>query len=314
MTSAPVRHARAAHPAAAGPPAPLRERTVVVVLNWCNEADTAACLRSVLAQDHPSVTPLLVDNGSPDGSGERLATAFPEVAYLQTGRNLGYTGGNNSGLAWARASGADHVVVLNNDAVLEPDCVSRLLAAARGDPAVGLVAPKILALDDPRRLWYAGGSLSRVRGLGLHWREGEPDDPRRDPPAPVPVTFATGCCFLITRAALEAVGGFEDAYFAYGEDADLSHRLAERGLRLVYEPAARVHHRDPAVRGEPSEFHIVQRDRNRRRFARLRLGVARRGAFWCWFYPTRAVHLVRYLSRGDRRRARAIWRGMWGPL
>jgi GT2 family glycosyltransferase len=289
-------------------------RVVVVVLNWCNEADTVACLQSVLAQRLLGVVPLLVDNGSPDGSGDRVAAAFPEVPYLQTGRNLGYTGGNNRGFAWALREGADHVLVLNNDAVLEPGCVARLLDAANSDAEVGLVAPKILALDDPGRVWFAGGSISLARGVGRHWREGERDDRDRDPPSPVPIGFATGCCFLITRRALEAAGGFEESFFAYGEDLDLSFRLARLGFRLVFEPAARVRHRDPAARGAPSVFQLVQRDRNRRRFARLRLGRARRLAFGCWFYPTRAAHLLRYLAQGDRARAGAIWRGMWAPV
>jgi GT2 family glycosyltransferase len=315
MTAALLDYRTAARP-------PAAERVVVVVLNWCNEADTTLCLRSVLAAARASanadVVPLLVDNGSPDGSGPRLADAFPEVAYLQTGANQGYAGGNNRGMEWARANGADHVVVINNDAVLAPDAIDWLVqtaraAAARGGP-VGLVAPKILSRQEPTRLLYAGGTLSLVRGLGVHWREGEPDDAARDLAPGAPISFATGCCFLITRAALERVGGFDESYFAYVEDADLSYRLARAGLALVYEPRARVLHDDPGGRGEPTEFHIVQRDRNRRRFARLRLSPARRVAFACWFYPTRAIHFARYLLRGDRARARAVRRGVFEAL
>src|SRR4051812_42735983 len=70
---------------------------VVVVLNWCNENDTAACLESLALVHYESVTVLLVDNGSPDGSGDRLRDRFPAVRYLQTGANLGYAGGNNRG-------------------------------------------------------------------------------------------------------------------------------------------------------------------------------------------------------------------------
>src|SRR5688500_11427372 len=100
---------------------------VVIVLNWCREEDTAECLRSLEASDWPNLTILLVDNASGDGSGDRLHARFPHVAYLQTGANLGYTGGNNRGFAWALAHGADHVLVLNNDTVVDPACIGPLL-------------------------------------------------------------------------------------------------------------------------------------------------------------------------------------------
>jgi hypothetical protein len=283
---------------------------VVVVLNWCGYDDTAACVRSLLRGDWPRLTVLLVDNGSPDGSGDRLHHAFPTIPYLQTGANLGYTGGNNRGLAWARAHGADHVVVLNNDTEVAPDCVRRLVEAADAGSGVGLVAPKILVHDTPETLWYAGGDLALSRGTGRHRGEGvaERAFPRGD--VATDVTFATGCCFLLTRAALEATGGFEEGYFAYIEDVDLSYVLSQRGFRLRYAPAARLTHKVPTSAQEPSPFQIRQRDRNRRRFARLRLAATRRARFACWFYASRLVHLARYAARADWARARAIIDGM----
>ncbi|MDF1505315.1 glycosyltransferase family 2 protein [Roseisolibacter sp. H3M3-2] len=282
---------------------------VVVVLNWKGYDDTAACLRTLAASDWPRTTVLLVDNGSPDGSGERLHRDFPDVPYLQTGANLGYTGGNNRGFAWALDRGADHVVVLNNDTEVAPDCVRRLVEAAGSDPRVGLVAPKILVHDAPDTLWFAGGDLALARGTGRHRGEGARDAEYPQGSRAGEITFATGCCFLLTRPALEAVGGFDDAFFAYNEDVDLSWRLARAGFALRYEPAARLTHKVPPLSAEPSPFQIVQRDRNRRRFVRLRLGAARRAQFAAWFYATRAVHLARYLARGDRARALAIVKG-----
>jgi GT2 family glycosyltransferase len=282
---------------------------VVVVLNWQGYDLTADCLRSLAATDWPRTTVLLVDNGSPDGSGARLHRDFPDVPFLQTGANLGYTGGNNAGFRWALAEGADHVVVLNNDTEVAPDCVRRLVAVADGDARVGLVAPKILIHDAPGTLWFAGGDLALARGTGRHRGEGVEDARYAPGHAAGEITFATGCCFLITRAALEATGGFDDAFFAYNEDVDLSYRLARAGFRLRYEPAATLTHKVPPADAEPSPFQIAQRDRNRRRFVRLRLGAARRALFAAWFYPTRAAHVARYLLRGDRARAAAIVKG-----
>jgi len=279
---------------------------VVIVLNWCGERDTAECLESLARCDWPRLTVLLVDNGSPDGSGARLHARFPELPYLQTGANLGYTGGNNRGFDWALAHGADHVVVLNNDTVVEPDLIARLVEAAEADARVGGVAPKILVHGAPGTLWYAGGDIGLARGAGLHRAEYAPD---RGHDAPGPVTFMTGCCFLITRRALEAIAGFEESFFAYNEDVDLSYRLCEAGFALVYEPRARLAHKVPPPGAEPSPFQIEQRDRNRRRFIALRAAPAVRARFHAWFYATRLGLLGRYVLRRDWARARAIVRG-----
>jgi GT2 family glycosyltransferase len=284
-------------------------KVVVVVLNWCGESDTAACLASLAASTYAPLEVLLVDNGSPDGSGDRLHAAFPQLPYVQTGRNLGFTGGNNVGIAWALEHGADYVVVLNNDTVVAPDCVARLVAAARSRPRVGAVAPTMLVHDAPELVWYAGGTLSRLRGLGRHVAEGTraPDVDERM--RPEPVTFITGCCMLLTRDAIDTVGTFDDSYFAYCEDADLSVRLTHAGFALLHEPRARLLHRVPVGPTEPSPFQIELRDRNRRRFVRLRFSALWRAAFFLWFYPTRLAHLARYVARGDRARAAAILRG-----
>ena len=149
-------------------------KLTAVVLNWCGEEITADCLRSLLKSDYPNLHILLVDNASPDGSGEQLRLSFPEINFLQTGNNLGYAGGNNRGIEWALETNSDYVLILNNDTVLDPCAVSRLMDSAnKSSERVGGVVPKILYYDEPNRIWYAGGEFSPLLGLGLHWREGD---------------------------------------------------------------------------------------------------------------------------------------------
>ena len=93
---------------------------------------TVACIDSLLAQDYAALRVLLVDNASPDGSGARVRARFPSIEYLNTGANLGYTGGNNRGIRYAleKGGGAGFLLVLNNDTVLDPSCVSTLMQSA----------------------------------------------------------------------------------------------------------------------------------------------------------------------------------------
>ena len=285
----------------------VRPGVTAIVLNWCNERDTAACLESLAASRYDALTVLLVDNGSPDGSGDRLHERFPDVPYLQTGSNLGYAAGNNRGMAWALERNADYLLVLNNDTVIDPACVSQLVETARASGA-SVVAPQIRYFDAPERLWYGGGRFSKLRAMGVSHTAS-----RRAPAgnASVSTTFVSGCCFLIRADVIRQVGGFDELYFAYVEDAELSFRLARANYVMMYEPSALVYHRHrPEAADTP--FQIRQRDRNRRRLVTRHYGAVDRLAFAMWFYPTRLLHLARFAVRLDWARARSIIEGSWG--
>lgn len=292
------------------PPASVGPPIAVVVLNWNNEADTAACLDSFLAQRGVELDVLIVDNASPDGSGERLRARYPSLAYLQTGANLGYAGGNNRGIEWARARGAEWIVVVNNDTVADPDCVRTLREAASADARIGALAPLIVRFDDPSTVWFAGGRHDRARALGIHAHFGEPVAdalPANGDRSPVRhCSFITGCCLLLRTAALAEVGHFRADYNSYVEDLELSVRLRRAGWRLGWVPAARLAHRVPRQGVEPSPRQIILRDRNRLRFVRDHYSLPWRVAFAIWFWPTRLAHVARYALSGDGARARAI--------
>jgi GT2 family glycosyltransferase len=279
----------------------------VTVLNWCDAPATAACLDSLRASTYPALSILLVDNGSPDGSGDELHRRFPDVGFLQTGENTGYSGGNNRGIRKALDEGADFVFVLNPDTIVDPGTIDSLVEAARSDERVAAVAPTIVRMDDPTKVWYGGGAFDPMRALGVHWPvpNGRPigSEPR-------PVTFCSGCALLLRAEAIREVGPFEESYFLYVEDAELSVRLTDAGWRLLHDPRARVLHDVPPDSAEPTPDQIRYRDRNRRRLARAHLSLPARARFGAWFYPTRAVHLARYLMRGDLPRVRAILRGL----
>jgi len=294
-----------------GDPPKVLPRITAVVLNWCGETVTTECLRSLQRSEYQDLTVLLVDNGSPDGSGDRLRATFPDVDFLQTGRNLGYAGGNNRGIEWALDRGADYVLIANNDTVVEPRCVGALARTAVGGDNVGGTAPKILRHDAPDRIWYAGGDFSWLLGLGTHRTEGEWDDPAQDDAA-ADASFMTGCCCLLSAEALRQIGGFDEAYFAYVEDADLSLRMKKGGFRMLYQPNARVLHHCPSPGTSPTPFQIRHRDRNRRRVMRRHFGLTRRLPFRLRFVVTRMLLLAKYLSARDQPRARAILDGMFG--
>jgi GT2 family glycosyltransferase len=280
----------------------------IVLTHGGAEEITAACIDSLLAQDYAGLTVLLVDNASYDGSGERLRDRYAQIRYLNTGGNYGYTGGNNRGMIHAIAAGAEYVLVLNNDTVLERDCISHLMRSAAAAPRLGALAPKILYYDDPSRIWFAGGDFVQKKALGMHRRERELDDPA-EPARLGEMTFATGCCFLMPAGVFRSVGGFREDFFIYCEDVELSLRLTRAGYKLYYQPAARLLHRESPRKELASAFATVHRDRNRRRLVRQHYSWSERIQFALWFYPTRLIRLAQYLLRGDFPGARAIVAG-----
>ncbi len=286
----------------------MTARVTVLVLNWNNERDTAECLDSLALQTGVALDVCVIDNASADGSGDALRVRYPQYAYLQTGANLGYAGGNNVGWQWAMERHAEWVLVVNNDTVFAPDCVRSLLAALEARPDVAMLSPSIARYDDPSRSWFAAGRFSKLKAMGMH-----ADAPTQgDAPTVRECEFLSGCCLLIRPAAIDGAL-FVGEYFAYMEDVELGYRLRQAGWRLGVVPAARLLHKVPPEGAEPSPMQIRLRDRNRRRFVATHYTPLWRMAFAAWFLPTRFVHLLRYTLQGDRARRDALIAGLREP-
>jgi GT2 family glycosyltransferase len=219
---------------------------VAVVLSWNGRDDTLACLDSLQGIDT-----ICVDNGSEDGSADAVAERFPGVELIRTGVNLGFAAGNNVGIRRALKRGADWVLLLNNDALVQPGFAAALAAAPGRHPDAGVLACKVYELEQPDVLWYAGGSFNPLLGYsgrvrGAHRR----DDGRFD--EEIEVDWATGAAMAVSRQALERAGLLDEELFAYVEDVDWCLRIRKAGLRVVFVPQARVWHRVSASTGGPA--------------------------------------------------------------
>lgn len=219
----------------------MPDRAVVVLLNWKGYDDTVACVESCLKLDHPGTTILIVDNASPDGSGDRLHERFPDLPYLQTGANLGFAGGNNAGIREAARMGADFAWILNNDTEVHRGALSALVRCARSDERIGLVGSRIFYHSRPDVLWFAGGSYDPRTGRSFHEGEGETDGPafqvRKD------VQYVTGCSMLLPLRLLPEVGLMDERFFLIAEELDWNRTIAEKGYRIVYEPESVLWHK-----------------------------------------------------------------------
>ena len=272
---------------------------VVVVLNWNGAGMTIDCVRSIQTSRWTQQRVVVVDNGSTDGSADLIAENCPGVELLVNERNLGFAGGNNVGIHRAMETGADYILILNNDTLIDPDTVGELVAEAERRPEAGAVSPLIFFADPSDQLWFAGADFNPARGYaGRMLGYGERDTGRF---AEVAKTDRlTGAAMLVSRRAVERTGVFDDELFFLYEDVDWSLRMREAGFLLYVVPAARVWHRVAATQGsEHSPLSIYYGTRNQlvvsRRHAPLSRGASLRRAF-----VASAVNLARLRHASHR--------------
>lgn len=243
-------------------------RVSLVVLNFDGRHYVRALLRSLLAQTHRELEILVVDNGSTDDSADVAEREFPDprLRVLRLGANRGFSAGNNAGI---RAATGDYVMLLNNDVVLEPDCVAQLIAAAPRFGRFGALAPKILWLHRPEYI-ESVGTMCTADGTGFNHGIGHIDIGQFDRSERV-----FGACFaavFFRRAVFEEVGFLEESYFMYYEDTDWNFRANRRGFPVFTVPAAVVRHvHSGSLRHTAAERKRLFLNRNWVRFGLLNL-------------------------------------------
>src|SRR5579883_482200 len=242
-------------------------KIAVVVVNWNRKELLRACLNSLARQTCSHFEVVVVDNGSHDGSPQlvsQMAPSFPApLRLISNSFNRGFCAANNQGFA---ASRSDLVALLNNDAEADPGWLAALEAAILLSDDIGMAASKILVWEPPAsaartpridkcgHLIYPDGQ-NRGRGSG------QPDRGQFD--RLEETLWPDGCAAMYRRAMLEDIGGFDEDFFAFADDAELGLRGRIAGWRCLYVPAAVVRHRRGSTLGLGSLQRLTLIERNR---------------------------------------------------
>lgn len=219
----------------------------IVVLAWNHREDTEACLASLALLDYPALSLILVDNGSTDDTIGVVRARFPSVRVIENGANLGFAEGNNVGIRSAMEAGADFVLLLNNDTLVDPGLVGELVAAWKTRPDIGFLGARIFYADDPARLWMGAAiwdpAVCQFSYLGANAIGSELSKEM------IETSYACGCALFFDRQLVERIGLMDPRFFCYFEEADWCWRAAKAGLRNYYVPAARLWHKVSAASG-----------------------------------------------------------------
>lgn len=265
----------------------------ISILNFNGSSSTFDCvesLRKINISDF-KLTILVVDNGSSEKLSLRNESSQEiKLKIIKNEKNLGFSPGQNIGIKYAIENGADCVVVLNNDTYVHENFLKELLEAANSDDQIGILSPKIYFAPGfefhkdrykegelGKVFWYAGGKMDWKNIIGHHRGVDEVDKGQFN--AMEQTELATGCCMLIKKEVIDRIGMFDDKYFLYYEDADLSIRAKRSGFKIAYVPGSVIWHKNAeSTGGSGSVLQDYFITRNRLvfgfRFAPIRSGLA----------------------------------------
>lgn len=229
-------------------------RAAVVILNYKGWQDTKKCLAAMKKQTYTDFEIYLIDNGSGDDSVKELSKIkMKNLHFHQEPNNTGFTGGVNIGIRWAIEQGFDAVALLNNDAAPEPDWLKNLAGALEQKPEVGAVTS--LMLDTTGKFIDDAGDEYSTWGIPALRAEHLPKDQAPDSGL---LFGATGGATLYRTKVFQQIGFFDEDFFAYNEDVDISWRMQLVGWKVWYEKTAVVFHKHSATSSKIPGFTINQ--------------------------------------------------------
>ncbi len=247
----------------------------VGIVSYNSAADLPCVLDSVLRSETPrTVSVTVADNASTDRSCALVRERYPSVTVLPLSDNRGFGAAHNAVIDTVTS---DYHAIVNPDIEVDPRTLEVLATYLDTHPEAVLVTPMIRNADGspqavpkvlPKRRYMFAGQLERFGGVFRRWRD-EYTRRRETFIAPTPITFCTGCFMMVRTDVLKREGGFDDRFFMYMEDADLSRRLAAHG-ELVLIPEVSVTHRWEKASGKSGKFLAIHLRSMRMYFAKWR--------------------------------------------
>lgn len=221
----------------------VMEKIAIVILNWNGKNDTLECLSSLFQLNYPNFEIILVDNGSTDDSKDAILNAFgKKISFIETGENLGFAEGSNVGIIRALFEGAEYILLLNNDTIVDPDLLNAFSQGAKSKPKGGIFGAKIYNYYDKLRLDHMGGVWNSTKGDFDQLGNGFVDDSVAFETMQQ-VDYVTGCALFFKSSLIQKIGYLEPKFFLMWEESDFCARAKRAGFQIWTAPKAKVWHK-----------------------------------------------------------------------
>lgn len=281
---------------------------VTVILNTNRKADTVEALDSLRANTYPKQHTLVLDNASTDGSIPAIRERHPNVDVIELAQNLGYAGNNNVGIRAAMEANAGWVLVLNEDTILAPDCIEKLVALGESDNRIGIVGPMVYHHNEPGVIQSAGGKMT-PGWASFHLAQNEPDTGQYT--GPHEVDWISGCAIMVRGAVIEQIGLLDDRFFYYWEETEWCLRAREAGWKIFHAPQAHLWHKGVQRDYRPGPNVTYYSTRNRLlMLSKHRAPLSVRFATWLELLRRLISWTVKPQWREMRDHRDALWQGM----
>lgn len=285
----------------------MEKRISVITINYNGQKDTCALLDTIPFNDDLEV--IVVDNASNEDEASIIEKHYPGVKVIRSKENLGFAGGNNSGIKAARGK---YLFFINNDTILKPHIsdISHLVNRLESDEKIGAVCPKIRFAWDNNPIQFTGYTpLSRITMRNRSIGYGEEDQGQYDTAHPTP--YAHGAAMMVKREAIDKAGLMPECYFLYYEELDWSMMFKRAGYDIWYEPACTIYHKESQSTGQDSPLKAYYLTRNRLLFAKRNIPGRQKYITYCYLIGIVAVRdIIKHAIKGNPTLLRATFKGI----
>lgn len=284
-----------------------KEKLAIILVNYNGMQDTIDCIQSILNSKNMdfNFSIIVVDNNSKLDDLSSIERSYPSVIGIKNTENLGFSGANNIGIQYALKQNYEYIMLLNNDTIVDENMIDILMKECVKNT---IVAPLMLYYDDPNKIWYAGGKISRVTGNNYHLEMGKyiKDISLEKKEC----TFITGCCMFAHSSTFETIGLLNDEYFMYCEDTEFCIRATLKKCKMIFVPDAKLWHKiSSSSGGSFSPFSIYYCTRNRLKYVQEYKKYFYVSAF-PFSYISRIIRMYQYWFKKDDIRYSAFQRGI----